>query len=274
MTDTPSSGAAEAGDQDQDQDQDRDQGQGSPVSRGFPRAASQASLVGPRREPATVRQALATERPDPGRPATRSHPATDSHPATRSHPATDSHLATGKPDPEPAMAPPGGWTPAPQAPKPGVIPLRPIAGRRDPRRRVHVHPAQPEGHPRHRRRRGSSSSSPHRCYGCPSPSSRRRSPMAPSPSRRSLRRLPRPDGPLPVPRRYRSRNGWGQPGKVRNHSQASPPSQASRPARAPRAPDPSRRSEPADPVTLPRGAQHSRRGCHSCPTPIAPPDRR
>ena len=64
---------------------------------------------------------------------------------------------------QPGSGYPGPWQPgygpprrargtAPAGPQAWRHPAAADRGRRDPRRRVHIHPAQPEGHPRHRRR--------------------------------------------------------------------------------------------------------------------------
>src|SRR4249920_1813951 len=99
MTETPPGGAGGAGDQDQGQAE----GQGEPRQLWFP-PGSQPGEYGQAPQGAGYGAPPGTGYGQPGY----------------------GQAGPGRPGADYA-APPGGWAPPPQAPKPGVIPLRPIA---------------------------------------------------------------------------------------------------------------------------------------------------
>jgi hypothetical protein len=124
MTDTPSSGAGEAGDQ--------DQGQGEPPQPWFP----------PGSQPGEFGQAPpGTGYGPPGTGYGQAGPGQTGYGQAPGYGQAGPGQAPGYGQAGPGQAPgygqagpgtgygppPGGWAPPPQAPKPGVIPLRPIA---------------------------------------------------------------------------------------------------------------------------------------------------
>ena len=136
MTDIPPSGAGEAG--------RTREARGQPRQPWFPRAASRAGTARPRREPAsrpapgTASRGTASRvraSPDTASPAaaSRVRPALDPPMASR---ATASRRRLRRPARRVGTAAAG----AEARRHPAAAPW----GRRDPRRRVHVHPAQPE----------------------------------------------------------------------------------------------------------------------------------
>ena len=151
MTDTPSSGAGEAGDQ-----ASGDKGE-SPAQPWFP-PGSQPGELG-QAPPGTGYGPPGTGygQAGPGRyrlrASTRHGQAGPGQAPGYGQAGPGQAPGYGRPDREPAMAPTRRVGPAPAGPQARRDSVAADRGRRDPRRRVHVHPAQPEGHPRHRRRR-------------------------------------------------------------------------------------------------------------------------
>jgi hypothetical protein len=111
MTDTPPWGAGGAGDQEQDQGQGKGKGKGQRQDRGQP----QQPWFPPGSQPGEYGQAP---------------PGTGYGPPPGSGYGQTGYGPPGYGQAGPGTGygpPPGGWAPPPQAPKPGVIPLRPIA---------------------------------------------------------------------------------------------------------------------------------------------------